>query len=124
LQATRAAVKEGILPGGGVALVCATKALAKLHPDNDDQRTGIEIVRKALSWLARHIALNSGQDDSPIVAKILENDTYASGFDAQSGEFGNMIATAGTGAKRADRARCSPDRRPSAATDFPVFSLH
>ncbi len=91
MHATRAAVEEGILPGGGVALLRATKALARLEPANDDQKTGIEIVRKALSWPARQIALNSGEDGSVIVGKILEKDTYAFGFDAQSGEYGNML---------------------------------
>jgi chaperonin GroEL len=91
MHATRAAVEEGILPGGGVALLRAAKALTKLQPANDDQKTGIEIVRKALSWPARQIALNSGEDGSVIVGKILEKDTYAFGFDAQTGEYCNMM---------------------------------
>src|SRR6058998_2718654 len=91
MHATRAAVEEGILPGGGVALLRATKALARLQPANDDQKTGIEIVRKALSWPARQIALNSGEDGSVIVGKILEKDQYAFGFDAQSGEYVNLV---------------------------------
>jgi chaperonin GroEL len=91
MHATRAAVEEGILPGGGVALLRAGKALAHLRPANDDQKTGIEIVRKALSCPARQIALNSGEDGSVIVGKILERDTYAFGFDAQSGEYCNML---------------------------------
>jgi len=91
MHATRAAVEEGILPGGGVALLRASKALAHLRPTNDDQKTGIEIVRKALSSPARQIALNSGEDGSVIVGKILERDTYAFGFDAQSGEYCNML---------------------------------
>jgi chaperonin GroEL len=92
MHATRAAVEEGILPGGGVALLRAGNTLAKLRPANDDQRTGIEIVRKALSWPARQIALNAGEDGSVIVGKILEKDAYAYGFDAQSGEYGNLIS--------------------------------
>jgi chaperonin GroEL len=92
VHATRAAVEEGILPGGGVALLRATKALAKLQPANDDQKTGIEIVRKALSAPARQIANNAGEDGSLIVGKILEKDQYAFGFDAQSGEYGNMVS--------------------------------
>src|SRR5215210_2865712 len=91
MHATRAAVEEGILPGGGVALLRAAKALTKLQPANADQKTGIEIVRKALSWPARQIALNSGEDGSVIVGKILEKDTYAYGFDAQNGEYVNML---------------------------------
>ena len=91
MHATRAAVEEGILPGGGVALLRATEALKKVRTHNDDQKTGVEIVRKALSWPARQIALNAGEDGSVIVGKILEKDTYAFGFDAQSGEYGNML---------------------------------
>jgi chaperonin GroEL len=91
LHATRAAVEEGILPGGGVALLRAQKALAKLQPDNDDQKTGIEIVRKALSTPARQIAVNAGEDGSIIVGKIAEKDQYAYGFDAQSGEYGDLV---------------------------------
>ncbi len=92
MHATRAAVEEGILPGGGVALLRATEALKKLRTQNDDQKTGVEIVRKALSWPARQIALNAGEDGSIVVGKILEKDTYAYGFDAQSGEYVNMMS--------------------------------
>jgi chaperonin GroEL len=91
VHATRAAVEEGILPGGGVALLRATKVLQKVKGANDDQRHGIEIVRKTLSSPARQIAINSGEDGSVVVAKILENDSYAYGFDAQTGEFGNLL---------------------------------
>jgi chaperonin GroEL len=92
MHATRAAVEEGILPGGGVALLRASEALKKIRTGNDDQKTGVEIVRKALSWPARQIALNAGEDGSVVVGKILEKDTYAFGFDAQSGEYVNMIS--------------------------------
>jgi chaperonin GroEL len=92
LHATRAAVEEGILPGGGVALLRATEVLKKLRTQNDDQKTGVEIVRKALSAPARQIALNAGEDGSVIVGKILEKDQYAYGFDAQSGEYVNMVS--------------------------------
>ena len=92
MHATRAAVEEGILPGGGVALLRATEVLKKLRAQNDDQKTGIEIVRKALSWPARQIAINAGEDGSVIVGKILEKDQYAYGFDAQNGEYVNMLA--------------------------------
>jgi chaperonin GroEL len=91
LHATRAAVAEGILPGGGIALLRATKALEKLTGENADQRHGIEIVRKTLSWPARQIVINSGEDGSVVVGKILDEDTYAYGFDAQTGEFGNLL---------------------------------
>jgi len=92
MHATRAAVEEGILPGGGVALLRAIKALEKLKVHNDDQRTGIEIVKKAISWPARQIAINAGEDGSIIVGKILEKDTYAYGYDAQAGEYVNMVS--------------------------------
>jgi chaperonin GroEL len=91
MHATRAAVEEGILPGGGVALLRATEALKKVRTHNDDQKTGVEIVRKALSWPTRQIALNAGEDGSVIVGKILEKESYIFGFDAQSGEYGNML---------------------------------
>src|SRR5688572_1529361 len=92
MHATRAAVEEGVLPGGGVALLRATKVLAKLQPVNDDQKTGIEIVRKALSAPARQIALNAGEDGSVIVGKILDKDQYSYGFDSQTGEYVNLIS--------------------------------
>jgi chaperonin GroEL len=92
MHATRAAVEEGILPGGGVALLRASEVLKKLRTNNDDQKTGVEIVRKALSWPARQIALNAGEDGSVVVGKILETDQYGFGFDAQSGEYVNMMS--------------------------------
>jgi chaperonin GroEL len=92
LHATRAAVEEGIVPGGGVALLRAITALSALKPTNDDQKTGISIVRKALQAPARQIFTNAGEDGSVIVAKILDNDTYAFGFNAQSGAYGNLVA--------------------------------
>jgi chaperonin GroEL len=91
VHATRAAVEEGILPGGGVALLRAIKALEELKSENQDQRHGFDIVRKTLSWPARHIAINAGEDGSVVVGKILDNDNYAYGFDAQIGEFGNLL---------------------------------
>jgi chaperonin GroEL len=92
MHATRAAVEEGILPGGGVALLRGIRALEKLKVHNDDQRTGIEIVKKALSWPVRQIATNAGEDGSIVVGKILEKDTYAFGYDAQTGEYGNLVS--------------------------------
>jgi chaperonin GroEL len=91
MHATRAAVEEGILPGGGVALLRASEVLKKVRTHNDDQKTGVEIVRKALSWPARQIAINSGEDGSIIVGKILEKDQYSYGFDAQNGEYVNLV---------------------------------
>ena len=92
MHATRAAVEEGVLPGGGVALLRGIKALEKLKVHNDDQRTGIEIVKKAISWPARQIAINAGEDGSIVVGKILEKDSYAFGYDAQTGEYGNLVS--------------------------------
>jgi chaperonin GroEL len=91
MHATRAAVEEGILPGGGVALLRASDVLKKVRAQNDDQKTGVEIVRKAISWPARQIAINSGEDGSIVVGKILEKDQYAYGFDAQNGEYVNLV---------------------------------
>jgi chaperonin GroEL len=91
MHATRAAVEEGILPGGGVALLRASEGLRKLRAGNDDQKTGIEIVRKALSTPARQIAINAGEDGSIIVGKILENSQYGFGFDAQTGEYVDLM---------------------------------
>src|SRR2546430_2757448 len=92
MHATRAAVEEGIVPGGGVARLRASGQLKKVRTQNDDQKTGVEIVRKALSWPARQIAINSGEDGSVVVGKILEKDQYNFGFDAQSGEYGNLVS--------------------------------
>jgi chaperonin GroEL len=91
MHATRAAVEEGILPGGGVALLRASDVLKKVRTQNDDQKTGVEIVRKALSWPARQIAINSGEDGSIVVGKILDKDQYSYGFDAQNGEYVNLV---------------------------------
>jgi chaperonin GroEL len=92
VHATRAAVEEGILPGGGVALLSATKVIEKLTGENEHQRHGIEIVRKTLSWPARQIAINAGEDGSIVVGRILDKDSYGYGFDAQTGEFGNLLS--------------------------------
>jgi chaperonin GroEL len=92
MHATRAAVEEGILPGGGVALLRATDALKRLRPENEDQRHGVDIVRKALQAPLRQIANNAGEDGSVVVGKILDKDQYNWGFDAQSGEYGNMVS--------------------------------
>ena len=92
LHATRAAVEEGVVPGGGVALVRAVKALEKLKTDNDDQKVGIQIVRRALSSPARQIFQNAGEDGSVVVGKILENSSYNFGFNAQTGVYGDLVA--------------------------------
>jgi chaperonin GroEL len=92
MHATRAAVEEGILPGGGVALLRATEALKKVKVANEDQKHGVDIVRKAIQAPARQIATNAGEDGSVIVGKILEKDQYNWGFDAQLGEYGNLVS--------------------------------
>jgi chaperonin GroEL len=91
MHATRAAVEEGIVAGGGAALLYATKALARLKPENDDQKVGIDIVRRALQMPLRQIAENSGVDGSIVVGKLLESSDTNRGFDAQSGEYVDML---------------------------------
>ncbi|HEV7335098.1 MAG TPA: chaperonin GroEL [Bosea sp. (in: a-proteobacteria)] len=91
LNATRAAVEEGILPGGGIALLRAVKALEGLKPANDDQKTGVEIVRKAITAPARQIVENAGGDGAVVVGKLLESSDYAWGYDAQTGEYGDLV---------------------------------
>jgi chaperonin GroEL len=92
LHATRAAVEEGIVPGGGVALLRAIKALDGLRGGNDDQKIGIGIVRKALQTPARQIVQNAGDDGSIVVGKILDDDKYAFGYNAQTGEYGDLVS--------------------------------
>jgi chaperonin GroEL len=91
LHATRAAVEEGILPGGGVPLLRAARALESVKFENDDQRTGVEIVRRAIQWPARFIVDNAGVDAAVVVGKLIENKDYAYGYDAQTGEYGDMF---------------------------------
>jgi chaperonin GroEL len=91
MNATKAAVEEGILPGGGTALLYATRVLEGIKTANHDQQVGIEIVRKALQAPARQIAENAGADGSLIVGKLLEGKSTTQGFNAQSGEYVDMI---------------------------------
>jgi len=91
MHATRAAVEEGVVAGGGAALLYATRALENLKPSNNDQKVGIEIVRKALQTPARQIAENSGTDGSIIVGKLLDSSDTNYGYDAQKGEFTDMV---------------------------------
>ncbi|TWG49819.1 MULTISPECIES: chaperonin GroEL [unclassified Aminobacter] len=91
LHATRAAVEEGILPGGGVALLRAAKALDKVATDNTDQKHGVEIIRRAIEAPVRQIAANAGAEGSIIVGKLRENSDFAYGWNAQTGEFGDMF---------------------------------
>jgi chaperonin GroEL len=92
MNATRAAVEEGIVAGGGVALLHSLKALDKLKPQNDDQRVGIEIVRKAIQAPARQIAENAGVDGSIVVGKLLESKDTNWGYDAQANEYCDLVA--------------------------------
>ena len=91
LHATRAAVKEGVVAGGGVALLYAAKALDKLTPENQDQKVGIEIIRKATQAPIRQIAENAGVDGAVIAGKLLEGNDVNMGYNAQSGEYTNMV---------------------------------
>jgi chaperonin GroEL len=91
LHATRAAVEEGILPGGGVALLRVVHALDGLKAGNDDQRVGVEIVRRAVEMPVRQIAENAGAEGSLIVGKLREKNDFAHGWNAQTGEYGDLF---------------------------------
>jgi chaperonin GroEL len=91
VHATRAAVEEGIVAGGGVALLYASRALDQLNPENDDQKVGIEIVRRAVKVPTRQIAENAGADGSVVVGKLLDQADPNFGFDAQSGNYGDLV---------------------------------
>ena len=93
LHATRAAVEEGILPGGGIALLRALKALDGLKAANDDQQSGIDIVRRALRAPARQIADNAGEDGAFIVGKLLESEDYNWGFNAATGQYQDLVGS-------------------------------
>ncbi|MGR9424606.1 chaperonin GroEL [Rhizobium leguminosarum] len=92
LHATRAAVEEGILPGGGVALLRAVKALDAVQTANGDQRVGVDIVRRAVEAPARQIAENAGAEGSVIVGKLREKSEFSYGWNAQTGEYGDLYA--------------------------------
>jgi chaperonin GroEL len=91
MHATRAAVEEGIVAGGGTALLYSVKALARLRAANDDQKTGIDIVRRALQIPVRIIAENAGTDGSIVIGKLTDKDNANWGYDAQSGEYVDMV---------------------------------
>ncbi|OJW46612.1 MAG: chaperonin GroL [Alphaproteobacteria bacterium 41-28] len=91
MYATRAAVEEGIVAGGGVALLYSINALASLKPANDEQRVGIDIIRKALQSPARQIIVNAGVDGSIVIGKLLENKDTNYGFNAQTGEYADLV---------------------------------
>jgi chaperonin GroEL len=92
LHATRAAVEEGILPGGGVPLLRASRALDKIKPENADQKAGVDIVRRALQTPARQIVQNAGEDGSLVVGKLLAKDRYSWGFNAATGEYEDLVS--------------------------------
>jgi len=92
LHATRAAVEEGVVPGGGVALARASLILSALTPENGDQKLGIEIVRRALQAPLRQIAENAGEDGAVVAGTVLANDDYNFGYDAQSGTYVDLVA--------------------------------
>jgi chaperonin GroEL len=91
MHATRAAVEEGVVAGGGVTLLYATKGLGRLNPENDDQKVGIDIVRRALQAPARQILENAGVEGAVIVGKLLDKGDANHGFDAQTGTFVDMV---------------------------------
>ncbi|MGY4568490.1 chaperonin GroEL [Bradyrhizobium pachyrhizi] len=91
LHATRAAVEEGILPGGGVALLRALKALDGIKTTNSDQKAGVDIVRRAIQVPARQIIQNAGEDGSLVVGKLLESSSYSWGFNAATGEYQDLV---------------------------------
>jgi chaperonin GroEL len=91
LNATRAAVEEGILPGGGVALLRALSTVKSIKTQNDDQKTGVEIVRRAIMAPAKQIVDNAGDDGAVVVGKLLESKEYAYGYNAQTGEYGDLV---------------------------------
>ena len=91
LHATRAAVEEGIIAGGGAALLYATKSLDKIKPENDDQKVGVDIVRRALQAPVRLIAENAGTDGAVVVGKLLESNDTNYGFDAQEGQYTDLV---------------------------------
>jgi chaperonin GroEL len=91
MNSTRAAVEEGIVPGGGVALLQASRALDKLKPENYEQQVGVDIVRRALQAPLRQIVENAGAEGSIVVGKLLEGKSANMGYDAQKGEFTDMV---------------------------------
>ena len=91
MHATRAAVEEGVVPGGGVALLYAAKALDGVKPENDDQKVGVDIVRRALKMPVRQIVENAGEDGAVVVGKLLDQSDPNYGFDAQSEQYVDMV---------------------------------
>ena len=92
LHATRAAVEEGIVPGGGVALLRASQKLSGVKADNNDQQVGVEIVRRAIQSPIRQISENAGKDGAVVAGEVLRTDKYEFGYDAQSDEYKDLVA--------------------------------
>merc|ERR1711975_65316 len=105
MHATRAAVEEGIVAGGGVALVKASGALDNIKTDNDDQKVGVNIIRRAIQAPARQIADNAGEDGSVVVGKLMESKDKNMGFNAQSGKYEDMIKAGIIGKKQGKRIK-------------------
>jgi chaperonin GroEL len=116
MHATRAAVEEGILPGGGVALLRAVDALERVKTANEDEKHGVEIVKKAITWPARQIAVNSGEDGSVIVGKILENVRIALRDGVSIA--GLLITTEAMVAKKPKKETPMPAMRPGGGMDY------
>jgi len=91
INATRAAIDEGIVPGGGAALLYATRALSALRPNGSDQMEGVNIVRRALQWPVRQIAANAGIDGAVVANRLLEQNDTNFGFDAQNEEYRDLV---------------------------------
>ncbi|MFP4139607.1 MAG: TCP-1/cpn60 chaperonin family protein, partial [Phycisphaerae bacterium] len=91
LHACRAAVEEGILPGGGVAVLRAIKALDKVKTVSDDEKTGVDIIRRALSAPVRQLAANSGLDGAIVAAKVMESDDTNFGYNALTGKYTDLV---------------------------------
>ncbi len=91
MHATRAAVEEGILPGGGVALLRALKTLDSVRPEDPDQKAGVDIVRRAIQVPLRQIVENAGEDGSLVVGRLLEKNSYNWGFNAATGEYQDLV---------------------------------
>ena len=118
-HATRAAVEEGIVPGGGVALLYAAKALDGLTPENSDQKVGIDIVRRALQSPVRQVAENAGSEGSVVVGKLLDSTDPNYGFDAQSGEYVDMVKAGIIDPTKVVRLALRTPRRSPACSSLP-----
>jgi chaperonin GroEL len=118
-HATRAAVEEGIVPGGGVALLYAAKALDGLTPENSDQGVGINIVKRALQSPVRQVAENAGTDGSIVVGKLLDSNDPNRGFDAQSGEYVDMVKAGIIDPTKVVRSPCRMPLRSPASSSRP-----